>query len=369
MSEEHAQVASRGFRCPSCSAPDMRFDAEQQLMLCDHCGHLLQPPKSEGSAAIVEYDLEQGLAQAARGLGTAEPRRTAACEECGAKVSFAGKATTGCCDFCGSQRLLEQAADTTLIRPESLVPFKIAQNKASALFREWIKGLWFRPSDLKHKAKMTEIQGVYVPYWTFDAHVESEWTAEAGYHYYETEYYEDEEGKERERKVLRTRWEPAWGGREDDFDDVLACASKGLPVALADRLTTFDTRALQPYQPEFLSGWKAEEYALELNEAWKHAVGKMERQQDSRCAGDVPGDTQRFLNVTNRFSEETFKHVLLPIWISAYRYKDQVYRFLVNGQSGEVQGKAPWSWPKILGFAAALAGTIAVIALLVHHFR
>lgn len=357
------------FRCPQCGA-DMAFDAAAQTMACGHCGGVVGAPAAEGQETIVEYDLEHGLAQAARrGFGTEV--RTTQCAECGATVSFGDRVTATACDFCGSSQVLEQQAVRNIIRPESLVPFKVERGAAQAAFGGWLKGLWFRPSALKHQATVREMQGVYVPYWTFDATVDSSWRAQAGYYYYETESYPatDAQGKavRKERKVRKTRWQPAWGQRRDEYDDVLVCASRGLPEQLAAKLSTFDTAALTPYQPEFLAGWKAEEYAVDLNAGWKRAVGKMEAEQHRRCAREVPGDTHRFLNVRNQVRDATFKHVLLPVWISSYRYAGEVYRFLVNGQTGEVTGKAPWSVSKIVMFVLFITAIIAAIILLVRR--
>src|SRR5262249_11676948 len=144
------------------------------------------------------------------------------------------------------------------------------------------------------------------------------------------------------------------------------CASCGVPQDLARKLHTFDTSALVPYSPEYLAGFRAERYAVELGEGWAEAQKHVENEQEKRCSGDVPGDTQRALSVENTISNVTFKHVLLPLWIAAYRYRDQVHRFIVNGQTGEVEGTAPWSWWKI-GLAVLVAITIALfIAQLAH---
>lgn len=371
VTHEHPEIQApnsnaNAYRCPQCGG-EMNFEASAQQMVCVYCQHAMAIPDGEGQRAIVEYDLEHGLAASRqRGFGT--ETRTVQCQECGASVSFTGGTTAGTCDFCGSAQVLEQAGNQRVIRPESLVPFQVEKDAASDKFSGWLKGLWFRPSNLKIEARVSEMSGVYVPYWTFDARVHSDWTAQAGYYYYETEYYteQDAEGNtvEKSRQVRRTRWEPAWGARNDMYDDILVCASKGLPENLANTLRTFDTAALTPYEPSYLSGWKAEEYAVELNDGWKHAVSHIEGNQRSRCSSDVPGDTQRSLNVVNTFSDETFKHVLLPIWISAYRYNDKVFRFLVNGQTGEVTGKAPYSAFKIILFIVVLVGIIAGIAVL-----
>ncbi len=252
--------------------------------------------------------------------------------------------------------------------PESLAAFQIDKAKAYQRFGEWLKRLWDRPNDLKRIAKVQEMGGVYVPFWTFDAHVDSDWTAEAGYYYYETETYTTVENGEtvtRTRQVQYTRWEPAWGHRHDFYDDMLICAGKGLPAELVAKFSTFNTQQLVPYAPQYLAGWKAEAYAIDLMAAHGTARNKMAEQQVSRCASDVPGDTHRGLNVNSRFYAETFKHILLPIWIAAYRYNNKVFRFLVNGQTGEVVGKAPWSVWKILLFSLFIAAIIGVIVYFV----
>jgi hypothetical protein len=210
-------------------------------------------------------------------------------------------------------------------------------------------------------ARLEQIVGVYVPYWTFDADVHSEWSAERGWHYYETEEYTTVENGEtvtRTREVQRTRWEPAYGWRSDHYDDVLVCGSRGLPDKLVEKFSTFDTRALTPYAPSYLAGWRAESYAIDLPNAWTRAQSKIDVSQRGRCGGDVGGDTHRALSVSNRYSRETFKHVLLPVYVAAYRYQDKPYRFLVNGQTGEVVGEAPLSFWKIFFLVVTIVAAI-----------
>lgn len=358
-----AKTEDQALRCPQCHA-QMSFDAQKGMLLCTHCGAEKVVHKEEDSSSIVEHDLISGLDKVERGLGVIV--KTARCNDCGASISFGEQMVTNRCDFCGSMQILEQESNRNLIRPESVVPFSVDQSSATQKFRHWISKLWFRPSDLKKLATLTDIAGVYIPYWTFDTHVDSSWSADAGYYYYEEEEYEDSEGEIQTRSVQHTRWESAWGSRSDDYDDILICASKGVPDHLAERLRSFNTTQLKPYSPEFLAGWKAEEYAVELQDAWNQAMSHIESGQYSRCGFDVPGDTHRDLSVENHYSSETFKHVLLPIWISAYRYKDRVFRFLVNGQTGEIVGKAPYSALKITLFIFSI---VSIIASLVYFFN
>ena len=199
---------------------------------------------------------------AQRGLGT--PVQTIGCKECGATVNVGEGERTTKCAFCGSQQVLAQATDGSSIRPESLLPFGITKQVANERFGAWLKTLWFRPSDLKNMAKVQEMGGVYVPYWSFDSSVYSRWRAERGWYYMETEQYSETnaEGQTewKTREVQRTRWEPASGSRQDTYKDVLVCAGKGLPEALAVKFVSFEMTKLVPYQPDFLAGWRAESY-------------------------------------------------------------------------------------------------------------
>jgi len=214
MSEQQVDLdqpnsGGKEFRCNQCGA-EMTYDAGAQVMRCAHCDNTRPVGGEEGQHSIVEYNLEDGLAKASeRGYGT--PVKSAMCKECGATVSFGENVTSTKCAFCDSSQVLEQEANRNVIRPESLVAFQVDEDSAAGKFSGWLKGLWFRPNDLKHRAKVKEMSGVYVPYWTFDANVDSDWTAEAGYYYYETEHYIDEEGDAQQRQVRKIRWQPAWG--------------------------------------------------------------------------------------------------------------------------------------------------------------
>jgi hypothetical protein len=357
-------VSTAAFRCPACGGA-MEYDAQRGCMACAFCGATRAIGAGDAERSIVEYDLERGLAAAAeRGYGVAV--RSVACQQCGAVVSYGESEAARPCDFCGSPQVVEQSSRQRPIRPEAVVPFRVDRTAATAAFSNWLGTLWFRPSNLRRLASVSKLTGMYVPYWCFDAGVHSDWTAEAGYYYYETESYSarDDKGRvvQRQRQVRKVRWRPAWGSRDDAYDDLLVCGSRGLAPALTQQLEPFETRELAAYDPAYLAGWRAEEYSVDLNAGWKSAVARMEQSQRDRCERDVPGDTQRHLHVVNRFSGERFKHILLPIWISVYRYQGQPFQFLVNGQTGEVTGRAPWSWLKIILACLALALTVSVLA-------
>ncbi len=378
-SEYDPNATGFSYRCDQCGA-QMQFDPARGMLACAMCGATKAAPQASavgGAAAgaevgqVQEIRLDQGLIMSkSKGLGTETV--SARCDECGAVVQFTPGVTATRCTFCDSPKVLAQQSQGTSLTPESLIPFGLDAKAAQAAFGKWLKGLWFRPGDLTSESKIKELKGVYVPYWTFDARAHSNWNADAGYYYYvEEEYWATENGKKvrRTKRVKHTRWEPAWGQRSDFFDDKLICASKGLPANLVKQVSNFSTKELVPYQPSFLAGWSAEAYAIDLELAWKTAQAEMFSEQTDRCRKDVPGDTQRNLRVNTRLSEQTFKHVLLPVWIAAFRYNDKPYRFLVNGQTGKVSGKAPYSAFKIILFIAVILAIIAGIVILVQRSK
>jgi len=341
------------FACSNCGA-NMRWDPDADALNCDFCHHTVQVPRAEGT--ILERPLSEA-GKAARGLGL--ERRVVRCDTCGATVSLDSNATTERCVYCGSSSVLDQEANRNAIRPESLIPLDIGRGDVELAFKKWLGGLWFRPSALKSLKKFQAV-GVYAPFWTFDCRVFSEWSADAGYYYYVTQMYTvmvNGKPQMRSRQVRKIRWVPKWGDRRDSYDDVLVHASAGRPGDLVTALGSFDLGALVPYRPEYLAGWRAEEYQIDLERGWARGQAIVEAEQKRRCSGDVPGDTQRRLRVANTISDVYWKHVLLPIWSLQYRFKGETYTVLIHGQTGKVVGRAPYSWLKI---TAALLGGLAV---------
>ncbi|MBI3269071.1 MAG: zinc ribbon domain-containing protein [Planctomycetes bacterium] len=348
------------FPCKACGAK-LDFAPGQEALKCGYCGYTEAIPQS--AAEVKEHPFEEyDAGKRPRGLGTA--LKAVKCQQCAAETQVEPQVTALTCAFCGANEVIPREANAALLQPESLLPFQVTKDQVIEQFRTWIQGLWFRPNALKRQARPEGLQGVYIPYWTFDSMTHSFWTAEAGYHYYVTEKYTDAQGHSQTRQVQHTRWEPASGRHNQFFDDVLVPASRSVPEELAKGLEPFETQKLAPYKPEYLSGMVAEDYQLDMKAAWPKAKEEMDGAIRSACASKVPGDTHRNLHVTTQYMNRTYKLCLLPIWIASYRYANKPYRYLVNGQTGKVYGEAPYSWIKIALFVLSIAGLIGVIVAL-----
>jgi hypothetical protein len=208
---------------------------------------------------------------------------------------------------------------------------------------------------------------LYIPYWTFDAQVHADWTAESGYYYYVTETYRDAQGELKTRQVQKIRWEPSSGHLDHFFDDELVPASRGVQPEMLRRIEPFPTKQLVPYQAEFLSGWVVERYQIDLLAAAKQAREEMDGEMERLCSAAVPGDTQRNLQVDTDYSGQTFKHILVPVWLLTYNYGTRNFQVVINGYTGTIAGKYPKSWVKITLAVLAVLAAVALFLILAHR--
>jgi hypothetical protein len=342
----------RKFPCEGCGA-DLRWEPGVTALRCEYCGFTKSVALS--AERIVEKSVDVAL-RAPRDLGWGAERKVIACKRCGAHTTLDPHVSASACAFCGTTAVVEAPPHAPVVRPEGLLPFRVTRESALNSFRRWLHSLWLRPNDLKRASRINAMQGAYIPFWTFDAATDSWWTAEAG-HY----YYVNVGQNKRERRI---RWEPASGALQLFFDDLPVPASRGVDDALCRKLEPFPTSELTPYDPSYLSGFLAEENAVDLPEALETAKTRMSDEIRAACAREVPGDTHRNLVVQTAFDAVAYKNALLPIWIAAYEYHTKPYRFLVNGVTGQCTGTAPWSWIKVTLFVM-LCLTIAMVLLFV----
>ena len=210
------------------------------------------------------------------------------------------------------------------------------------------------------------MKGVYIPYWTFDAQVHADWTAESGYYYYKTETYTDSQGKTQTRQVQHTRWVPSSRLARIISSMTNSCRPRAASMRNGcGSIEPFPTKELVAYNAGFLSGWVVERYQIDLIAAAKEAREEMDSEMQRLCSAEVPGDTQRNLEVESDYSGQTFKHILVPIWLLTYNYGAHNFQVVINGYTGAISGAYPKSWVKImLAVLAALvvAGIIALVA-------
>jgi len=350
-------MSQQEYPCEQCGAV-LKFEPGSDSLHCDYCGH--DTPIEVEAEPIEELDFRETLASLESDAPMLEVH-TAKCTSCGAESTYDPNIVADSCAFCGTPIVTAGQSGKT-IQPKSLIPFKVKKKEAEKGFKEWIKKRWFAPNALKKKQRTNEsIQGIYIPHWTYDTTTDTYYRGQRGTHYYVTVSYTDSDGKSKTRQERRTRWRSVSGRVGGRFNDVLVRASKSLPEKQADKLEPWALNTLVPYSDDYLSGFKAETYQINLEQGFNTAKVIMSPTIDTSIRRDIGGDEQRISSKTTNYHDITFKHILLPVWISSYKYKEKIYRFLVNAVTGEVQGERPWSFWKIAGvvlFVLAIIGAI-----------
>lgn len=349
--------------CINCGAELVYAPGTTELE-CAYCGHTQQIPPSE--SGFEELELKPYL----EALGTASHSETITmlhCKNCGANQHVEENYKSLHCVYCSTPLIIEDMYKEDWIVPGAVLPFQIDQQEAHRRFKKWVDGLWFAPNNLKKAAiDPQNTKGLYAPYWTFDAQLYAQYSGQRGdYYYVSVPYTTTVNGKTvtRMRQERRTRWTPVSGNVSGFVDDTLIKASQQRSGVIPQKIARWDLSKLQDFDSSYLAGFVTEKYTIPLLEGHVEANEEAKKIAHRWVRRDIGGHTQQVSSLNMTLSEETFKHILLPVYISAYRYKGKRYNFFVNGQSGVLSGQRPYSFWKIFFFVLAILFVLALIVL------
>lgn len=321
---------------------------------CPHCGTTQAIPDA-AQAPVAPMDYRAALSRRLPETEM-EETRVLSCDSCGAQVEFDVVTHAKECPFCAAA-IVTDTGTHRHIKPRGVLPFALSEKQARAAMAKWLGKLWFAPNGLQDYArKGRPLQGIYLPYWAYDARTASQYRGARGDAYYVTRTRRGADGKTETYRERRVRWTPVTGRVRRDFKDVLVLASKSLPRSYTEALEPWDLADLRSYTPDFLAGFRAEGYAIDLEEGFGLARAKMDAVIQRDVRQNIGGDEQRVDRIDTDTRDEAFKHILLPVWMAVYRFRGTPYRCVINGRTGRVQGQRPWSAGKI-----ALAVLLAVL--------
>jgi hypothetical protein len=313
-------------KCPVCSAL-----LDEEDLFCANCG-TEAPHRAEAKAGETQKSTNNFV-----------------CQGCGASMSYDASAQTLRCPFCGSDGL-DKRDDAKMLQPEFIVPFALERSQAERVMRDWLgKGFW-RPGDLASSAAIQTITPVFVPYWVFAATTHTYWTADTS----------------KTPAGASASWYPISGEHAGSYSGVLVGASNALTPAETFAICPFDLAKGVDPESINLSNVVYEQFVVQRKYARPQAQASLEELERNACRQYVPGNA-RNVHVNVKLEGLTSQPILLPVYIMAYRYKDRLFRFLINGQTGQATGQAPFSYRKlfaILGIAAAVVvGIMAVMGV------
>jgi len=312
------------------------------LQKCEICGALID----EEDLFCANCGTEAPRAQQVAGeLGSRETTHNFQCRGCGASMSYDASEKTLRCPFCGGDGL-DRQENAKVLAPNRVVPFRLSREQAEQQLREHLgRGFW-RPGDLAQAAQVTKMTPVYVPYWVFQAQTHTYWTADTS----------------QTPVGARGDWYPLSGEHRDSYAGLLVGASGALTPAETSALCPFDLAGAVVPQQVDLENATVEQFGVQRKYARPLARQGLQNLEASAIQQRyVPGRC-RNLKVNTRIENLASEPMLLPVWMMAYRYKDRLFRFLVNGQTGRATGQKPTSTQKIL--LAVILGIAAVILLI-----
>ena len=344
--------------CPACGA-QAEWNPTKQKLVCPFCGTESPYSIDRDTGKVAERDLASGLRDSADAdAAWQQQRRSVQCQSCRAIMVCDASRVGQNCEFCGSPALVAYEEIKSPIRPEGVLPFRVDRNRVRDDIRRWWRSKWLAPGRLARAALVDTVKSLYIPYWTFDARAHCPWEAEAGHYYYVNVEGRDSNGNRVMRQEQRVRWEQAAGVVDHVFDDDLVAGTTGVDGHLLKGVEPFPTADVVPYDTAFLSGHVVEHYQVALTDAAGDSEVQMRATLEQLCIRQIPGDTHRNLVIHPVFSGRTFKHLLVPIWLLVYTYGARPYQVVVNGYTGEIAGKYPYSSWKI-----ALLILLALIAI------
>ncbi|MEG2231634.1 MAG: hypothetical protein RRX92_06355 [Lachnospiraceae bacterium] len=333
------------YKCENCGGI-MEFDIATQSLKCANCDTTIAIISDK---KVEEHSLTKRELHTIK--ATEKHSSTMECKGCGAKIEVDASCTATQCPYCGASYVLAEKQMDALI-PDAILPFLIDKNKEGEIFRNWMKKRWLAPNELKHLYQQDRLQGVYMPYWTFDADADCQYTAMGGRDRQVS--YTNSEGETEYR--TETDWFFTSGRIQHKFDDVLEKASDKMKESLLKAIEPYDTGRSTSYMSEYIAGYSAECYTVDLEQAHEHAKDTMHSELYGMASGEVllRFDHVKNINLSIAYSGETYKHILLPVYSTAYDYKGKHYTVLLNGQTGEIKGDYPKSPIKIAAIVIAI---------------
>ncbi len=345
--------------CANCGA-ELKFKPGSHQLNCEYCGY--EEYIEQAKTSFEELELQHYLKVVGDNAFT-ETIDVLHCKNCGANQHVEENYKSLGCVYCGEPLIREDTQKEGWILPGAIVPFQIDAKKANIIFKKWVNSLWFAPDNLKRAALDSEgLHGLYLPYWTFDANLYANYQGQRGDYYYETETYRTKNGTQT-RQVRKTRWRNASGDVKGFIDDILINASQKKSTDIPSKIAFWNLKEMVVFSSKYLSGFVTEKYTISLKEGHHQSFQQAKDIAYNWIRQDIGGDTQRVDNANIKLSDETFKHILLPVYVSYYQFGGKKYNFYVNGQTGTISGIRPYSFWKIFFLVLFIVLMIAVFAI------
>lgn len=309
------------FVCPKCGGR-MSFSPDGQSLVCEYCSRNQKFTTQPGTADEKDFIIAMATA---RGHGKPLNQQVFHCEGCGCEFILPPNQISITCVYCGSPHVVNWESEEGLLAPDGIIPHAFDQQRAVKYLIEWVEG-----NKIKPEKKVEVPRGVYLPLWTFDLGGEIDYTGEMLEN--RDDGFGQRIGETRVRRVSETY--------PIQINDLPIPAARKLSGVFQQLIPTFELRAVKPYEAGYLANWPAEVYDIPMAEASLDARA----QALARYKRDLPlliAPVQLISTSSSNMTIESFRLVLLPVWMTELPFDGRGHLVLINGWNGIVKSDLP----------------------------
>jgi hypothetical protein len=371
--KDNITATSEALKCQNCGSV-LYFEPGTQQLKCDHCGSTNDIHNESENESIECYDYNEFIEDILSAPAHPDLQQVK-CNNCGSKTALPQNVTADKCPFCASPLVIDLDPDQGYVKPHYVLPFAINHQSANEIFKQWVKKLSFAPSGLLQKinnGSAASLDGVYLPYWSFDADADTVYQGRRGDHYWETETYTEEiDGKTyyRTRQVMHTNWRSVSGSITTPFRNIIIPASSSLAKEMLDKIAFWDMKSLTAYDEGYISGFRSENYQLVPQKGLELAQKGMAPVIKNAICEDIGGDEQKIKDSLTTLSNVGVKYLLLPVWVMSYVYNKKSYQVSINARTGLIHGHRPYSIKKIALLILVILIAFVILGMLSSYYN
>jgi len=348
------------YECPACGAP-ISFDSSTQKMKCPYCETELDVAALKELDDVLEQPSQDDLTwQENAGSqwqeGEQEQLVDFICNNCGGQIQSEATTIATHCPYCDNPVVMVPRVAGQL-RPDLVVPFQLDKDAAMVALRKHLKGKPLLPKLFQDESRFYKIQGIYVPFWLYDA------KASGDVRYRATRVHTWSDSK---YNYIRTSYYSVRRAGSMGFQDVPVDGSEKMDNALMESIEPYDLSKAVDFQTAYLAGYLADKYDADASACEHRANERIRTSLENALQSTVIGYHSCIpVSSSVQLSDSSVRYGLLPVWLLNTVYKDKTYTFAMNGQTGRFVGNLPVNWAAFFGWWGGIAAAVSVISYLI----
>lgn len=337
------------YNCKNCMAA-LLYNPEIGKLQCLACESIFETNEFEESEEKAETAAIRETEELKR-AGIADDLMECniySCTACGAELAVNGVETSTFCSYCGQPTIVFSRVSSTK-KPHYIIPFSVTKDQAVATIRKHISSGFFVPNEIRNFS-IERVRGIYVPFWLYDIN------------------YSDEQylsGRVKSGKHTYTKY--FFRAAETTFYDLTLDASHQLSDESSQRLEPYDTSELQPFEPGYLSGFYADCFDMSSEVLENLARARSMKMFNKEIENSIRASNIKILSNEPHVDVTNSQYAMFPAWFLTFRYQNDPYTILVNGQTNKVVGAVPYNKAKVNAVFWSIGILASVIISFITH--